>query len=190
MDTAQLLLKCGTLAVLLLGAALDLQIRRIPNVLTLGAAVAGFLVNLVAYHGSGAVTSLEGWLLGVALLLIPFAAHAIGGGDVKLLAAVGAWLGPHEALLTFVYAAVVGGVIALAVLIQRGVVFAIAQQVIRFAQLFLMLSLGRVGSAAAAFVPSWLLVQDRQFSLKAQASTRFAYGPALALGGILALLLT
>lgn len=189
MDTTQLVLKCGILAVLVLGAALDLRFRRIPNLLTLGAAVAGFLVNLVIYHGAGAVTSLEGWLLGVALLLIPFAVRATGGGDVKLLAAVGAWLGPHGAFLTFAYAAVVGGLVGLALLIKRGVVLAIAQQIVRATQLFLVLSLGRVGSAAAAFVPSWLLVQDQPFSLKAQASTRFAYGPALAIGGVLALLL-
>ena len=189
MDTTQLVLNCGTLAVLLLGAALDFQIRRIPNLLTFGGALAGFLFNLVAFRGSGALTSLEGWLLGVVLLAIPFASRAIGGGDVKLLAAVGAWLGPHGALLTFAFAAVIGGVVALAMLIHRGLLLAIAQQLVRIAQTFPVLPLGRVGMAATAFVPSWLLVQDRQFSLKAQATTRFAYGPALALGGILAVLL-
>lgn len=190
MDTTQLVLKCGALAVLLLGAALDLRIRRVPNVLTIGAALTGFLMNLVANRGPGVLSSLEGWGVGVALLAIPFAARAIGGGDVKLLAAVGAWLGPHVALLTFVYAAVVGCAIAVALLIQRGLVGLIAQQVARAAQLFLTLSFGRVGIVAAGAVPTRLLVPGRDFSLKTQISTKFAFAPALALGGIVAVLLS
>ena len=93
----------------------DLRTRRIPNVLTFGAALAG----LVFQFATGGVEALGqaalGWLLGALVFLLPFALGGLGGGDVKLLAALGAWLGPGDVLWLSLYTGVAGGVMALVV---------------------------------------------------------------------------
>jgi prepilin peptidase CpaA len=98
----------------------DLRTRRIPNLLTLGAAAAGF-----AYHlwtgGAGALgQSVLGWLIGVLVFIIPFALGGLGGGDVKLVAALGAWIGPADAIWLAVYTALAGGVAAIGVSLVCG----------------------------------------------------------------------
>ena len=71
----------------------DLRTRRIPNALTFGAALrAGRFTCHRRRDGRG--RSLGGWLLGVVLFFPLFALRGLGAGDVKLLAALGAWLGP------------------------------------------------------------------------------------------------
>jgi len=98
----------------------DLRTRRIPNVLTFGAALAG----LVFQFATGGVEALGqaalGWLLGALVFLLPFALGGLGGGDVKLLAALGAWLGPADALWLVLYTGVAGGVMAVAVSARYG----------------------------------------------------------------------
>jgi prepilin peptidase CpaA len=64
--------------------------------------------------------SLAGCLVGGALFFPFFALKGLGAGDVKLMAAVGAWLGPIGALWASLYAAVAGGVLALGVALARG----------------------------------------------------------------------
>ena len=98
----------------------DIRSRRIPNVLTFGGAVAGLLFHTFYSGGAGFLSSAEGWVVGVAVLFIPFALGGLGAGDVKLLAALGAWLGPMEILRAAMYTALAGGVLALAVALARG----------------------------------------------------------------------
>lgn len=106
-------------AVLALAAAVDLRTRRIPNVLTLGAAL-GFLAWRVAFQGAdGLLLGLAGLGLGLGLMLAPYALGVMGGGDVKLMAVVGAALGPAGALWSFLFTSLLGGVYALAVLLLR-----------------------------------------------------------------------
>ncbi|PYQ92508.1 MAG: hypothetical protein DMF97_21605 [Acidobacteria bacterium] len=100
----------------------DLRSRRIPNVLTFGAAAAAF-----AYHfttgGVGALgQSALGWLVGVLVFIVPFALRGLGGGDVKLVAALGAWIGWSDdsfmaggVIWLALYTAIAGGVMAIAV---------------------------------------------------------------------------
>ena len=64
--------------------------------------------------------SLFGWLIGVALFFPLFALGGMGGGDVKLLAAVGAWLGPMGAIRAAIWASLAGGVMAVVVGISSG----------------------------------------------------------------------
>jgi prepilin peptidase CpaA len=97
----------------------DLRARRIPNALTFGAAVAALIASTWSGGLAGAHTSLLGWLLGLALWLPFFALGGMGAGDVKLLAAVGAWLGPRDVLTTAIYAGLAGAVLALAVVLVR-----------------------------------------------------------------------
>jgi prepilin peptidase CpaA len=99
--------------------ASDLHNRRIPNLLTLGAAAAAFL--LAAAHGLPAFQStVIGWLIGIALWLPVYALGGMGAGDVKLIAAIGAWLGPIGAVHAALYSAVAGGLMALAVALAHG----------------------------------------------------------------------
>jgi prepilin peptidase CpaA len=101
-------------------AASDLRFRRVPNALTLGAAALGILVSGLAGGLHGVSQSLLGWVVGLALFLPLFVVGGLGAGDVKLLAAFGAWLGPTGALWAAFWAALVGGVLALAVAAAHG----------------------------------------------------------------------
>ena len=87
-----------TIVLVVIAAGWDLATRRIPNVLTFGAALAGFFVHGYIAGWSGAESSLAGWAVGVLFFFPMFALGGMGAGDVKLLAAVGAWLGPSAGL--------------------------------------------------------------------------------------------
>lgn len=91
----------------------DLRARRIPNWLNALIIVTG-LTNALAYGLPATLPqSLLGFLVGFAILLIPFALGAIGGGDVKMLAGIGAWLGPIATLQVYAVAGVAGLVIVI-----------------------------------------------------------------------------
>ena len=111
-----------SIAVIGLGAAAtatDVATRRIPNALTFGAAAVA-LAFAGATGGLPAIGwSLGGWVVGLLLFLPLFALRAMGGGDVKLLAAFGAWLGPALVCWTAVYGAILGGLLAVPLLLWR-----------------------------------------------------------------------
>ncbi len=98
----------------------DIRTRRIPNVLTFGAAAAAIGFHLAIGGFAGAGWSLGGWAVGCALFLPFFALGGMGAGDVKLMAAFGAWVGPYYAFWGWAFAAVAGGVFAIAVALMRG----------------------------------------------------------------------
>jgi prepilin peptidase CpaA len=98
----------------------DLRDRRIPNWLTFGAAAVALLVHAWIAGAAGVQTSVGGWLLGVALFLPFFALRGLGGGDVKLLGAIGAWLGPSTVLYVAFHSAIAGGVLAIVVAVRAG----------------------------------------------------------------------
>src|SRR5664280_2755919 len=81
----------------------DLRTRRIPNYLTLGTAVAGLAFNFMGQGLSGLTNGLLGMLLGFFLLILPYLWGGMGAGDVKAMAALGAWLGPQFTLFLFCY---------------------------------------------------------------------------------------
>ena len=116
----------GTLSPLLLAlfmAVGDWRTRRIPNYLTLGGALAG-LVFQTAMHGwFGSAQAILGWLLGLALLLLPYIYSGMGAGDVKALAALGSWLGPKSIFSVFCYMGIAGGILSLGFLIWNGVLW-------------------------------------------------------------------
>src|SRR6266852_6160768 len=91
----------------------DLRSSRIPNWLTFP--TMGFaLVAHVWMDGlQGAIFSLAGLGAGLGLFLILYVSGSIGAGDVKLMAAVGAIMGPYGALLSGLLAIMVGGLYAL-----------------------------------------------------------------------------
>lgn len=105
------------LAIVALALVTDLRERRIPNALTASAAGLGIAFHLAVGEGLG--FALLGAALGGLCLLGPFALGGMGGGDVKLLASLGAWLGPTAVLATFAYTAICGAVFVLVVAAWR-----------------------------------------------------------------------
>jgi Flp pilus assembly protein protease CpaA len=187
MNPADLLLFCGAAGTLLVGAAVDLRSRRIPNAITFGSAILGFLVNLALRHGPGAGLSAEGWLAGIGILLLPFIARGVGGGDVKLLAAVGAWTGPGYVIQCLFWAALAGCAVALGMLVVRGQLIGTLRLAIVRAGYIVLMAIIFLVPPLASVAQSWLrhFNQDEQ----AEAGLRLAlpFGPALAVGGIVAL---
>src|SRR5437764_10721173 len=82
-------------------AVVDYRSQRIPNWLTVPAAVLGLAYSTLAPHGIGLGWSLAGFFVGFSLLILPWLLGGGGMGDVKMLAALGAWLGPLGVLCTF-----------------------------------------------------------------------------------------
>ncbi len=87
-----------TLTVAAAAAAIDVVTRRIPNPLTFGAALAALLYHTIDGGLPGFGLALGGWCIGAALFLPFFALGGMGAGDVKLVGAIGACLGPLGAL--------------------------------------------------------------------------------------------
>lgn len=104
----------------IVAAIWDLKSRRIPNVLTFGAALAAIVAHGSVEGLSGAGWSAAGWLVGVAFFLPFFALGGMGAGDVKLLAALGAWLGPGATVWVALYSLIAGGVLGLVVALGYG----------------------------------------------------------------------
>ncbi len=119
--TQQALFAAAPLGAALIWAAVsDVRSRRIPNLLTFALVLCGVAQSFL---NSGTVTptqSLLGLAMGFMLTFVLFAIGALGGGDVKLLAGLGAWLGPQMALLVFAAAAIVGMVIVLGQALVQG----------------------------------------------------------------------
>ncbi|MCL4500297.1 MAG: prepilin peptidase [Deltaproteobacteria bacterium] len=98
----------------------DLRSNRIPNCLTLGGALAGLGYHL-GFHGlPGLLNGLMGLGLGFALLICFYWLGGLGAGDVKALAALGAWLGPLQTVYLFIYMAISGGLVIIVFLWWKG----------------------------------------------------------------------
>ncbi len=109
----------GALFLSILGMMIDLKTARVPNWLTGGGLIAGFGVRTCLGGGAGLETALAGALFGGGILFIPFLVRGIGGGDVKLMAAVSAWLGIGHAVAFILATAIAGGLLALGFLALR-----------------------------------------------------------------------
>jgi prepilin peptidase CpaA len=96
----------------------DVRERRLPNALTVGALVAALLLR--APQGLDALGGgLLGALLAFGLALPFFLVGGLGGGDVKFLTAVGAFLGPRDLWFALFVMAMVGGVMAIVVIVRN-----------------------------------------------------------------------
>ena len=110
----------AVIAIALVACVTDLRSQRIPNILTFGGALAGVVFHTMIGAGEGFLSSVSGWAVGVAVFMLPFALGGMGAGDVKLVAALGAWLGPMDTLWLGMYTALAGGVAALGLALVRG----------------------------------------------------------------------
>jgi prepilin peptidase CpaA len=110
----------AAIALGIVAAVWDLRTRRIPNVLTFGAALIAIVAHSYLGGFSAIAWSAAGWIVGVAFFLPIFALGGMGAGDVKLLAALGAWLGPQAVVWVALFSLIAGGIIGLAVAIGYG----------------------------------------------------------------------
>ncbi|MFQ5351703.1 MAG: prepilin peptidase [Candidatus Binatia bacterium] len=108
------------LAFLAIAGLSDLRSRRISNRLNLGATVIGLWLHFVGGGLDGLCFAAAGWVVGLTLLLLPFAAGLVGGGDVKFTAAAGAFLGYRLLLVGLAAGVLLGGVVGLITLLVRG----------------------------------------------------------------------
>ena len=100
-------------------AAWDLATRRIPNALV-GSGLLLALGFALGFGGMGGLThALAGAGLAFALLIVPFAQRWMGGGDVKLAMAIGAFVGPSSVVLILLVATALHGLVALGTLLAR-----------------------------------------------------------------------
>jgi prepilin peptidase CpaA len=152
---------------LVTASVIDVRTRRIPNELT--AVMAGLGVGLSAAGASGIPlgASVAGIALGLGLMLPGYLLGATGAGDVKLMASVGAILGPGLVLSAFLFTGLAGGLLALAVAVRRR----------------------RLATTIAA-AGRLIAISDAKHHVRSASSAqRFAYGPAIAIGGVLAAVL-
>jgi prepilin peptidase CpaA len=149
-------------------AAIDIARRRIPNVVSLGLAAVGVVLAASGLSGVTLTASLAGFAVALVLMLPGHVLGATGAGDVKLFAAVGAVLGVGRVVDAFLWVALAGGALAIGIAWQRG---RLARTLARTARL--------CGQPA-----------ETRKTIEAPAEhNRFPYGPAIAVGAVLAALL-
>jgi prepilin peptidase CpaA len=102
-----------TVVVLAVATFTDLRSRRIPNWLVLPFMLAGLIVPGWLHGWHGFSQSVEGFGLGALVYGILSWIGGMGMGDVKLVAAIGAWIGPQQLIFAMVLTAMAGGLIAL-----------------------------------------------------------------------------
>ena len=163
------------LAFLAAFAVADMGTHRIPNLLTVSAASLGVMINFRNAGSHGVLMSVAGMLTGLAVFLPFYFAKGFGAGDVKAMGAVGAFVGPHGAMLAAAWTLIAGAICALVLLIARREHSAIASLPRRWAwQLFVAYSTGQsVPPVAPSDDPT---------------RRRFPYGLAIACGSAFSLL--
>lgn len=147
----------------------DVRSRRIPNPLVFGGALLGVLLQTLAPQGAGLWSALAGLALGLLLLLPMYSLRAMGAGDVKLLAMIGAFLGPQQIVGVFLASLLAGGVLAIVVSLWRGSLRAM------LANSYQMMLHSVIGAMAG---------QDHQVAEPAAPSGRLPYAVAIAAGAL------
>jgi prepilin peptidase CpaA len=161
-----------TVAVVLIATITDIWRRRIPNWLVLPFLIAGIVASSLEHGWGGARQSLLGISLGALLMGLLYWLGGMGMGDVKLCAAIGAWVGPSQLMTALVLMGVVGGIMA--------VIWALCTR-----------SLGASFSGAADLVFGIAkrgLRPHSTLTLSNPAARAMPYAPAIAIGTILSFL--
>lgn len=109
----------GAVLTVVVACVCDVLTSRIPNALTFSAAILAVLVHALTPQGYGASFALAGAAAGLAVFFPLFVLGAMGAGDVKLMAAAGAWVGWKAVLFVALYGSLAGGVLALIVALRR-----------------------------------------------------------------------
>lgn len=158
------------IAILAASLVCDLRSRTIPNLITIPAMVLGIIINIMKNQVEGIKLSFFGILISFLILIIPFYIGGLGGGDVKLMMAVGALMGPWFALNALIYTAVAGALMALGIIIYQK-------------------KLGKCFSNIMGYLASIFLLQEIVPIDKEEARTYFPYGLAIGIGTLLTVFL-
>jgi prepilin peptidase CpaA len=165
--------RTGTLMLLLIGAAIsDYRSHRIPNWLTLSGMLFGMIYNTAFPHSphNNILYPLAGLGLGLLLFLPLYLIRAMGAGDVKLMAMVGAFLGPGDTFYAMLASMIAGGALALGYVLAKGV----ATRMLR--NLGTLFQLGFL-SVIAGTTPNLQIAAE-------QSAGKLPYGVAIAAGTI------
>ena len=155
-------------------AALDVEQRRIPNWLTYPGIILGVLLRGLLLGWGGAASALAGSVLAGGIFLLFYVVHAMGAGDVKLVAAIGSLLGPTDAVVMLLATAMCGGMLAL--------VYALYRKRIRA-------TFANVATALQFHAASGLRAHP-QLNLDNPVALRMPYGLAIAAGTLYVFLIT
>lgn len=155
-----------TIIFCLIAGYYDIRWRRIPNWLILSGLITGFVLQGASGGFSALANALQGWMLGMALLIIPFLLRGMGAGDVKLLGMVGALQGWVFVVNTFLWMAVWGGIMAIIALLASGKIQILVLQL------------------AASHYPPWQVKLAVMKSKVSPGKTAIPYGVAIGLGVI------
>jgi prepilin peptidase CpaA len=154
-----------------IAAVNDLATRRIPNVLLLAGLGGALLLHVLsADPGKALLGALGGIALGLALFLPFYLVRGMAAGDVKMMAVVGAFTGPGEALEVAVLTWCAGGVMALCLVLARS---------------RLRLALGNIGHLLSGLMVPGTRMKDMALQ---QSAGSMPYGLAIAIGTIVVLL--
>lgn len=155
-----------TLTVLAVATVTDLRSRRIPNWLVLPFLVAGIGVSAWLHGWAGVGHSLGGVVLGGFLFGILALMGGMGGGDVKLCAAIGAWIWTQQLIIALVLTGMVGGIMALCWAAVGGFLGELFQGTGK-----LLFGMGKRGVKA-----------DPELTLSNPLAHKMPYAPAIAIG--------
>lgn len=162
------------IAVLMISLAIasisDLLTRRIPNWLTVPGTLVGLGLHCWISGYEGFLTGILGLTTGFFLLFFFYLLGGMGGGDVKLLALVGSFLGPRLTFYAFVWMALSGGLLALASIVYRKAFLVTARNL-------------------KSLVLGWVLrtgLAASQINLQNPSLIKLPYGVAIAIGTALA----
>ena len=145
----------------------DVRYRRIPNPFVLATLVSGIAINAISGGLAGVWASFVGCALGFGLMFMLHIFGAMGAGDVKLFAAIGAVTGAHLVLPTFLVVILTGGLLAIISVIRAGA---------------LMTTMQRVLQILVGLLPGW---EMPRFAVPADRKHTIPYGVAITIGSII-----
>ena len=155
---------------LLIIAYNDVRYRRIPNPYVLAILVCGFGLNATFGGMHGVVSSIGGLALAFGLMFLMHLVGAMGAGDVKLFGAVGAVIGLHLVLPTFIVVVLTGGVLAVVFSIYSGTMQTTMWRVLNIL----------MGIMPGARIPRYEIPADRRLTIP--------YGVAISVGSVMSFL--
>ena len=145
----------------------DVRYRRIPNAFVLATLAGGLAVNAIFGGLAGVTASFMGCALGFVLMFMLHVFGAMGAGDVKLFAAIGAVTGAHLILPTFLVVVLTGGLLAIVSIIRAGL---------------LVTTMLRVLQILVGLLPGW---EMPKFAVPADRRHTIPYGVAITIGSII-----
>ena len=147
----------------------DVRYRRIPNAFVLAAFSGGVLMNAILGGLQGVYSSITGCAFAFFLMFMLHIFGAMGAGDVKLFAAIGAVTGAQLVVPTFIVVVLTGGLLAVVSIIRAGI---------------LMTTMQRVLQIFVGMLPGW---QMPKFTVPLDRKHTIPYGVAITMGSIISI---